>query len=101
MRLRQPLRGHLAFATTLLLLTASGAASADPSTTTPEQGYDLGETHGARGTAMAGAHYALGTSTSAIYGNPANLPFARVYHLEAMGGLSPEARRQTVGAAIA
>lgn len=76
-------------------------AAADPSTTTPEQGYDLGEMQGARGIAMGGAHYALGTSTSAIYGNPANLPMARVYHLEAIGALSPDARRQTAGAAIA
>lgn len=76
-------------------------ASADPSTTTPEQGYDLGETLGARGLAMGGAHYALGTSTSAVYGNPANLPLARVYHLEGLASLSPDARRQSFGGAIA
>lgn len=79
----------------------AGSAAAEPSTTTPEQGYDLGETLGARGLAMGGAHYALGTSTSAIYGNPANLAVARVYHLEALGGMSPEARRTTLGGAIA
>lgn len=76
-------------------------ALAEPSTTTPEQGYDLGEMQGARGLAMAGAHYALGTSTSAVYGNPANLPLARVYHLEGTATLSPEARRQSFGGAIA
>ncbi|MFO0671873.1 MAG: hypothetical protein U0235_19995 [Polyangiaceae bacterium] len=79
----------------------AGSAAAEPSTTTPDQGYDLGEMQGARGLAMGGAHYALGTSTSAIYGNPANLPFARVYHLEGLGSMSPEARRTTLGGAIA
>jgi hypothetical protein len=85
----------------IVLTLGVRSAKADPSTTTPEQGYDLGELQGARGTALAGAHYALGTSTSAIYGNPANLPFARVYHLEALGGLSPDARLQSIGGAIA
>ncbi|MBK6694008.1 MAG: hypothetical protein IPG50_17650 [Myxococcales bacterium] len=82
-------------------LSLSRVAGAEPSTTTPEQGYDLGETQGSRGLALGGAHYALGTSTSAIYGNPANLPLARVYHIEGMGALSPEARLQSVGGAIA
>jgi hypothetical protein len=80
---------------------APARALADRSTTSPEQVYDHGETLGARGLAMGGAHYALGTSTSAVYGNPANLPLARVYHLEGMASLSPDARRQSYGGAIA
>ncbi len=51
--------------------------------------------------AMAGATNALGTSTTALYDNPANLPFARVYHFEAGARFSPEARRQSYTAAVA
>ena len=54
-----------------------------------------------RSVAMGGATAALGTSTTALYDNPANLPFARVYHFEAGARFSPEARRQTYTAAVA
>jgi len=50
---------------------------------------------------MGGAQTALGTSTTALYLNPANLPFARVYHFEGIAAVSPDARRQTYGGAIA
>jgi hypothetical protein len=49
---------------------------------------------------MGGALNALGVSTAALTLNPANMTLARVYHLEAFGGYSPEARRQTYGLAI-
>jgi hypothetical protein len=68
--------------------------------TSPEQAYDLGEIPSARAIAMGGALSALGVSTSALYLNPANMPLARVYHLEALGAFSPEAKRQTYGIAI-
>jgi len=51
--------------------------------------------------AMGSAMTALGTSTTALYDNPANLPFARVYHFEAFAELVPEASRQTYGGAVA
>lgn len=73
-------------------LTARSAA-ADPSTTTPQQGYDLGEIQSPRTVAMGGAQNATGTSTTALYLNPANMALARVYHFEAMGSISPDARR--------
>jgi hypothetical protein len=76
-------------------------AAADPSTTSPEQGYDMGDMQHPRALAMGGAHAAFGTSTSAVLYNPANLPFSRVYHFEALGAWSPEARRQSYGGAIA
>jgi hypothetical protein len=79
---------------------APGVASASPSTTSPEQGYDLGEIQSPRALAFGGAQAALGTSTTALYLNPANLPLARVYHFEALAGVSPEARRQSYGGAI-
>ncbi len=66
----------------------------------PEQGYDLGEVQSPRALAMGGALNALGTSTNAIYLNPANLPFARVYHFEVLAALSPEARRESFGGAV-
>ncbi len=68
--------------------------------TTPEQAYDLGETPSARAVGMGGALTALGVSTVSLYLNPANMPLARVYHLEALGAVSPEAQRQTYGLTI-
>jgi len=76
------------------------AAHADPAVTSPEQGYDLGEMPNPRAIAFAGAQTALGTSTTAIYQNPANLALARVYHFEGFAAVTPEARRQTYGGAV-
>ena len=92
----------IALSCAIATLLASGAdAHADPSTTTIAQGYELGETQHPRSIAMGSANQVFGGSTSAIYGNPANLPLYRIYHVEALGGFSPEARRQMYGAAIA
>lgn len=85
----------------LIVLATTGVAQADPSTTTIEQGYELGETQHPRSIAMGGAQQAWGGSTSALFLNPANLPLYRVYHLEAIATFSPEARRQSYGGAIA
>jgi opacity protein-like surface antigen len=82
-----------------LVLHAS-AAHADPSSTSPEQGYDLGEVQSPRAVGMGGAQTALGTSTTALWLNPANLPVARVYHFEALAAISPDARRQSYGGAV-
>ncbi|MBX3186136.1 MAG: outer membrane beta-barrel protein [Labilithrix sp.] len=89
------------FIAALLSLFGSKIAHADPSTTTIEQGYELGEIQHPRTVAMAGAQQAFGGSTSAMYVNPANLPLYRIYHIEALGAFSPQARRQSYGAAIA
>ncbi len=86
----------LALASTL----AAKAAWADPSTTTTEQGFDLGEIQHPRSVAMGGARTALGSSTNALYGNPANLPLTRVYHFEGLAAWGPEARRQSYGGAV-
>ncbi len=69
-------------------------------TTSPEQAYDEGDVPNARAVAMGGALNALGVSTSALFLNPANMALARVYHMEAFAAYSPEAKRQTYGAAI-
>lgn len=76
-------------------------AHADPSSTSVQQGYEGGDIQSPRTMAMANAQTALGTSTSALVGNPANLPFARVYHFEALAFYQPEARRQSYGGAVA
>jgi hypothetical protein len=68
--------------------------------TSPEQGFDLGEIPSARAVGMGGALNALGVSTTSLYLNPANMPLARVYHLEALAAVSPQAQRQTYGGAI-
>jgi len=95
-------RRHLLVCSSLLA-TALGArdALAGDMTTSPEQAYDLGQVPTARGVAMGDALNAVGVSTPGIFMNPANLPLARVYHLEGFAAYSPEAQRQTYGAAIA
>jgi hypothetical protein len=67
--------------------------------TTPELAYDLGEVPSARSIGMSEALHALGVSTVALSLNPANMAVARVYHIETLGAFSPEAKRQTYGAA--
>ncbi|MDP9000443.1 MAG: hypothetical protein M3O46_10075 [Myxococcota bacterium] len=68
--------------------------------TSPEQAYDLGEIPNARVLAMGGALNALGVSTASLTLNPANMPMARIYHIEVFGAFSPEAKRQTYGIAV-
>lgn len=84
----------------LLLVLATARAAADPSSTSPQQGYDLGAIWAPRPLALAGADVALGTSTSALYNNPGTLPLARTYHFEALASVAPEARRQSYGGAV-
>ncbi len=81
--------------------SAPAIASADPSSTSIEQGYELGEVQHPRVVGMGGAAQVFGGSTTAIFVNPANLTLLRVYHLEGLAALSPEARRQSYGGAIA
>lgn len=88
-------------AASLLTVTKSTVALADPSSTSIEQGYELGEIQHPRQIAMVGANQAWGGSTTALFANPANLPLYRVYHIEALAAFSPEARRQSYGGAIA
>jgi hypothetical protein len=84
----------------LSLATLSSEVLADPATTTPESGFDLGEMQSPRSIAFGGAQAALGTSTTALYQNPANLPLSRVYHFEAFALVDPEARRQSYGGGV-
>ena len=81
------------------VVAMSRSAHADPMSTSPEQAYDMGEMPSARAVGMGGALTALGVSTTALYLNPANMSLARVYHIEAFAAFSPEAKRETYGAA--
>ncbi len=90
----------IAFAFACAIATSSSLAEASPSTTSLEQGYDLGEIQHPRTVALGGAQQVWGGSTTAVFVNPANLPLYRVYHLEGLAAFSPEARRQSYGGAI-
>jgi hypothetical protein len=92
--------GLASVAAGMACLAAPRVARADKMSTSLEQAYDLGEVASARAVGMGGALNALGVSTTALYLNPANMPLARVYHLEALGAYSPEAQRESVGLAI-
>jgi hypothetical protein len=84
-----------------IAFSTPGIALADPSSTSIEQGYELGEIQHPRSVAMGNAAQVFGGSTTAVFVNPANLPLYRVYHLEGLAALGPEARRQSYGGAIA
>lgn len=73
---------------------------AAPSSTSIEQGYELGEIQHPRSVALGGAQQVWGGSTTAVFVNPANLALYRVYHLEGLAAFSPEARRQSYGGAV-
>jgi hypothetical protein len=90
---------HVALPVALLVLGLSWPASslADASTLVPETGYNYGEIETARSAAMGGASRALGNAVTGLYVNPANIALTRVYHLQALAQIWPQARRQTYG----
>jgi len=75
-------------------------ALAAPSSTSVAEGYDLGNVESPRALGMGGGLVATGASTVGLYQNPANMELTRVYHFEAVGAFSPEARRYDMGGAI-
>lgn len=93
-------RLRVALAVGVTCFAASRSVHAAPSSTSIEQGYELGEVQHPRAIAMGGAQQVWGGSTTAVFVNPANLPLYRVYHLEGLASLSPEARRQSYGGAV-
>jgi len=81
------------------------AAFADPTavetTDTPSTfAYNYGEVETPRSAAMGGANRAAGNGTTALFMNPANIALTRVYHIEAIGQITPEVGRQVYGGAI-
>jgi hypothetical protein len=93
------MRSHrLIGALPLIALFATRPAYADRSDLVPEVGYNYGELESGRIAAMGGAMRALGNGVSGVYQNPANIALTRVYHLQALAQIWPQARRQTYGA---
>ena len=89
------------FSTTLLAFVLSSAgAFADASKISPEIGYDYGDVEDARWAATSGAIRAAGHGITSIWGNPAGLAHSQVYHVGALAGIWPEAKRQSYGAGI-
>jgi hypothetical protein len=84
----------------LVVTTVSTPGRASPSSTTVAEGYDLGNVESPRALGMGGGLAATGASTVGLYQNPANMELTRVYHFEAEGSFSPEARRYDFGGAI-
>jgi hypothetical protein len=91
---------HFYIGSALALAAASFAASAhaDPSDRVPEVGFNYDEVETARSAAMGGATRALGNAITGLYSNPANIALTRVYHLQGLAQIWPEAKRQTYGA---
>jgi hypothetical protein len=82
----------------LVAIFVTRPAFADRSDLVPEVGYNYGEIESARMAAMGGAMRALGNGVTGVYLNPAAIALTRVYHLQALGQIWPEARRQSYGA---
>lgn len=80
---------------------AAGGSAAEPSKIPPELAWNYGDVETARSTALGGAVRAFGPATTALYANPANLAATQVYHIEALGQIWPEGRRQSYGATAA
>jgi hypothetical protein len=91
-------RFYIAVAVVGAATSFARAAHADPSELVPEVGYNYGEVETGRSAALAGAMRALGNAVTGLYSNPANIALTRVYHLQGLAQIWPEARRQSYGA---
>lgn len=90
----------LALSSLIAPISASTEAFADETALSSPLAYNYGEQETARSAAMGGALRAFGNSTAAVYQNPAGMVSTRVYHLEGVAQLTPEAERQVYGGAI-
>jgi hypothetical protein len=93
-------RGALALAAALAVLSPARRAGADPTPLTPQIAYAYGENETPRAAGMGGGLRALGNGTTAMFQNPAEMVATRVYHIEALAQISPEARRQVYGGVV-
>lgn len=83
--------------TALLLLAWASVAQAERSKLPPEIGYNHGDVEDARWAATSGALRANGYGITGVWGNPAGLAMAQVYHIGALASIWPEAKRQSYG----
>jgi opacity protein-like surface antigen len=97
---RWRIAAFLGLAAGLLVALCGRSAWAGGSSTTIANGYDMADVESPRALGMGGGLAAVGTSTVALYQNPADMGLSRVYHFEGEGAYSPEARRYNVGGAI-
>jgi hypothetical protein len=81
----------------LLAFAWTARARGDASKLVPEVGYNYGEIETGRSAAMGGASRAFGSGITGVFENPANIALTRVYHLQALAQIWPEARKQAYG----
>lgn len=93
------LRAHTAAFPLLILALMSSTARAERSDLPPEVGYNYGDVEDARWAATSGALRAAGNGLTGVWGNPASLAQSQVYHVGAIAGIWPEAKRQSYGIA--
>lgn len=91
-------RFGIAFA--LPLIAAASPAAAEPTSLPPQLAYAYGENETARAAAFGGALRAIGNGTASMFLNPSAMVETRVYHIEALAQISPEARRQVYGGVV-
>jgi hypothetical protein len=89
---------HVIGSIVLASIAFTSNVRADRSDIVPEVGYNHGEIETGRSAALGGAVRALGNAVTGLYSNPANIALTRVYHLQGLAQIWPEARRQTYGA---
>jgi len=91
----------ISFAVAIVPLAAQADPTAVESTDTPASfAYNYGEVETTRSAAMGGALRAAGNGTTGMFLNPANLALTRIYHIEAIGEVTPETGRQVYGGAL-
>jgi hypothetical protein len=66
----------------------------------PPFAYNYGEIESARTAALGGATRATASSATALYQAPSGMVTTRVYHIEALGQITPEVGRQAYGGSI-
>lgn len=79
---------------------STSRAVAEPSSLSPEVGYNRGTIESARTAALGGGLRAFSGSIEALHSNPANMVLSRIYHLGGYAQLWPEAERRTYGVAV-
>lgn len=83
----------------LFVVAIAPQARAERGDLVPEVGYNYSEMETGRSAAMGGALRALGNGVTGLYANPANIALTRVFHLQGLAQVWPQARRQSYGAA--
>jgi hypothetical protein len=97
--MRLPMRAGAALSVCALAAMTPARAAAQGEIS-PQLKWNYGEEETARSAGLGGAMRALGNGTTAVLLNPADMVETRVYHIEALAQLTPEAARQVYGGVI-